>query len=86
MAERYPGARIVAVSNSRTQRAHILARATERGLDNLTVLTADDERPHPADEGHRCASWSCHNEGSKTAVAHDNLVAQSTRLMFVRPV
>ena len=41
MAERHPGARIVAVSNSTTQRAHILARATERGLDNVTVLTAD---------------------------------------------
>lgn len=41
MAERYPGARIVAVSNSTTQRAHILARAAERGLGNVTVLTAD---------------------------------------------
>jgi cyclopropane-fatty-acyl-phospholipid synthase len=41
MAERYPGARIVAVSNSTTQRAHILARASERGLGNVTVLTAD---------------------------------------------
>ena len=41
MAERYPGARIVAVSNSSTQREHILARAAERGLSNVTVLTAD---------------------------------------------
>lgn len=41
MAERYPGARIVAVSNSASQREHILARAAERGLTNLTVLTAD---------------------------------------------
>jgi cyclopropane-fatty-acyl-phospholipid synthase len=45
MAERYPGARIVAVSNSTTQRAHILARASERGLANVTVLTADVGRP-----------------------------------------
>ena len=41
MAERYPGARIVAVSNSISQREFILARAAERGLDNVTVVTAD---------------------------------------------
>ena len=41
MAEQYPGARIVAVSNSTSQRAFILARAAERGLDNVSVLTAD---------------------------------------------
>jgi cyclopropane-fatty-acyl-phospholipid synthase len=41
MAEHFPGARIVAVSNSMTQRAHILARAAERGLGNVTVLTCD---------------------------------------------
>ena len=41
MAEQYPGARIVAVSNSASQRAFILARAAERGLDNIVVLTAD---------------------------------------------
>ena len=36
-AARYPTSRIVAVSNSRTQRAFIEARARERGLANLTV-------------------------------------------------
>lgn len=41
MAERYPASRITAVSNSRTQREFILERAEERGLHNLTVLTAD---------------------------------------------
>jgi len=41
MAERYPDARIVAVSNSATQREHILARASELGLSNVTVLTGD---------------------------------------------
>ena len=41
MAERYPGARIVAVSNSTTQRAHIVERAAAAGLTNITVLTAD---------------------------------------------
>jgi cyclopropane-fatty-acyl-phospholipid synthase len=41
MAERYSAARIVAVSNASTQRDHILARAAERGLTNLTVLTGD---------------------------------------------
>jgi cyclopropane-fatty-acyl-phospholipid synthase len=41
MAERYPRARIVAVSNSQTQGAYIRARAAERGLANLEVRTAD---------------------------------------------
>lgn len=41
MAERYSKARITAVSNSAPQREHILARAAERGLANVTVLTAD---------------------------------------------
>jgi cyclopropane-fatty-acyl-phospholipid synthase len=41
MAETLPNARIVAVSNSRSQRAHILDEARRRGLDNLVVVTAD---------------------------------------------
>jgi cyclopropane-fatty-acyl-phospholipid synthase len=41
MAERYPSSRIVAVSNSASQRRSILERAERRGLRNLTVLTAD---------------------------------------------
>jgi len=41
MAERYAGARIVAVSNSTTQRRFIADRAAARGLTNVTVLTAD---------------------------------------------
>ncbi|MBI1355694.1 MAG: methyltransferase domain-containing protein [Acidobacteria bacterium] len=41
MAERYPGSRITAVSNSRLQRRFIEERAVERGLENLRVVTAD---------------------------------------------
>ena len=41
MAEQYPGSHIIAVSNSAPQRAFIEARATERGLDNVRVVTAD---------------------------------------------
>jgi cyclopropane-fatty-acyl-phospholipid synthase len=41
MAELYPVARITAVSNSASQREFIEARAKERGLDNLRVITAD---------------------------------------------
>lgn len=41
MAQRYPGARITAVSNSGGQRRHIQKEASRLGLDNLTVLTAD---------------------------------------------
>jgi cyclopropane-fatty-acyl-phospholipid synthase len=41
MAEHYPASRIVAVSNSASQRRSIVARAEQRGLQNLIVLTAD---------------------------------------------
>ena len=41
MAERFPRARITAVSNSHRQRAHIEAACRTRGLENLRVITAD---------------------------------------------
>jgi cyclopropane-fatty-acyl-phospholipid synthase len=41
MASRYPGSRIVAVSNSVSQRDYIEAEARRRGLGNLAVVTAD---------------------------------------------
>ncbi len=41
LAERFPAARITAVSNSRDQRGFIEARARARGLANVSVLTAD---------------------------------------------
>jgi cyclopropane-fatty-acyl-phospholipid synthase len=44
MAEHYPQARIVAVSNSRTQKAFIDRRAADAGFRNLTVLTCDMNR------------------------------------------
>ncbi len=51
MAERYPGARITAVSNSRDQRAFILERAAARGLQNVEVLTADMNDFAPPEPG-----------------------------------
>jgi cyclopropane-fatty-acyl-phospholipid synthase len=44
MAERYPNARITAVSNSHGQREHILAQATQRGLRNIEIVTCDVNR------------------------------------------
>jgi cyclopropane-fatty-acyl-phospholipid synthase len=41
MAERYPNARITAVSNSRTQKEFIQARAAARGLRNIEIITCD---------------------------------------------
>jgi cyclopropane-fatty-acyl-phospholipid synthase len=41
LAERFPKARITGVSNSRTQKEHIDARARERGLANLEIVTCD---------------------------------------------
>lgn len=47
MAAALPNARIVSVSNSHSQRAHVVGEAERRGLTNLTVVTADmnDFRP-----------------------------------------
>ncbi len=41
MAEHYPNARITAVSNSRTQREHILGVCEQRGFKNVDVITCD---------------------------------------------
>lgn len=41
MAERYRSSRITAVSNSRTQKEYIDGEAQRRGLNNLTIITAD---------------------------------------------
>lgn len=41
LARQFPRSRITSVSNSASQREHILNIATKRGLTNLTVVTAD---------------------------------------------
>lgn len=41
MAKRYPACRVTAVSNSASQREFIMARARERGLVNVRIITAD---------------------------------------------
>jgi cyclopropane-fatty-acyl-phospholipid synthase len=41
MARQFPNARIVAVSNSHSQRMHVQGEGAARGLKNLCVLTAD---------------------------------------------
>ena len=57
MAEQYPNARITAVSNSATQRAHIEARCFERGFGNVTVLTRDvNVLDFESDRFDRCVS------------------------------
>jgi len=41
MARRFPNARIVAISNSRSQRQFITSRAIAGGISNITVVTAN---------------------------------------------
>ena len=41
LAEHFPNARILSLSNSNSQRAFIEERAARRGLKNLTVMTCD---------------------------------------------
>jgi cyclopropane-fatty-acyl-phospholipid synthase len=57
MAQRFPNARITGVSNSRTQREHILAQAARRGLGNVEIITCDVNRLElPAGEFDRTVS------------------------------
>ena len=41
MAAKFPGSRFTVVSNSRTQKMYIDGQAAQRGITNLTVITAD---------------------------------------------
>jgi cyclopropane-fatty-acyl-phospholipid synthase len=41
VATRHPACRVLAVSNSKSQREHVLARCAGLGLDNVEVVTAD---------------------------------------------
>ncbi len=41
MARQFPGSQVTAVSNSHSQREFIEARARERGITNLRIITAD---------------------------------------------
>lgn len=57
MAERYPHARITAVSNSATQRAHIEAICAARGWLNVRVVTCDvNQLELDAGQFDRCVS------------------------------
>ncbi len=57
MAERYPNARITAVSNSATQRAHIEAACAARGWSHVRVITCDvNQLELPAESFDRCVS------------------------------
>ena len=44
MASHYPNSRITGVSNSASQRAHILSEASRRGLSNVEIITCDMNR------------------------------------------
>ena len=56
MAERFPRATIVAVSNSASQREHIERRAASRGLRNVTIRTCDMNEFDPGETFDRVVS------------------------------
>jgi cyclopropane-fatty-acyl-phospholipid synthase len=56
MARRFPKARVVAVSNSASQRAFIVQRAARDGLRNLSVVTSDMNAFSPASRFDRVVS------------------------------
>jgi cyclopropane-fatty-acyl-phospholipid synthase len=56
MAEQYPESKILAVSNSHSQREFILGRASEKGLGNVEVVTADMNAFKPEEQFDRVVS------------------------------
>jgi cyclopropane-fatty-acyl-phospholipid synthase len=56
MAERYPRSRVTAVSNSASQREHVMGRARARGLSNVEVITADVNEFEPSGRFDRVVS------------------------------
>jgi cyclopropane-fatty-acyl-phospholipid synthase len=56
LADRYRESRVLAVSNSHSQRRFIEARALARGLANLSVVTADVNRFEPSERFDRILS------------------------------
>lgn len=56
MAERYPSAEILAVSNSSTQRAYIEQQAQARDITNVSVRTVDVAQFDPPGRFHRVVS------------------------------
>lgn len=57
MAEQYPNARIVAVSNSHRQRVHIQQQCRLRSLENVRVITCDvNQLDLPGADFDRCVS------------------------------
>lgn len=59
MAEHYPHSRIRGVSNSHSQRAHILSQAEKRGLTNISIETADISTYQPPACYDRVVSVEC---------------------------
>jgi cyclopropane-fatty-acyl-phospholipid synthase len=52
MAAHFPNSTITAISNSRTQRLHILSQAEKRGLKNISVITHNLANPIDLPENH----------------------------------
>jgi cyclopropane-fatty-acyl-phospholipid synthase len=61
MARQFPNARIVAVSNSHSQREFIERRISARGLRNLKVVTSDMNAFDPRARFSRIVRWRCSN-------------------------
>jgi cyclopropane-fatty-acyl-phospholipid synthase len=80
MAARFPNSRIVAVSNSRSQKSFIEARAAERGLVNVTVLTADMNTFDASVHGpfHRVVSVEMFEHMRNYARLHERIAAWLT--------
>lgn len=56
MAEKYPDSKITAVSNSASQREHILDQAKQKGLTNIKVITCDMNDFNSSEKFDRCVS------------------------------
>lgn len=57
LQQKYPKSRIIGLSNSSTQKAHIDATARSLGLTNLDIITTD-VNTHDFQETTRCVSYT----------------------------
>jgi cyclopropane-fatty-acyl-phospholipid synthase len=85
IAEQYPNCRVMAVSNSRTQREFIATQCRERGLANVEALTADVARFDTSRRFDRVLSIEMfeHMKNYELLMAHVASWLKSGGLLFV---
>ena len=86
MARKYPNALITGVSNSNSQREHILNRAQQAGLSNIVIITSDVNQLALNDKFDRCISIEMfeHMRNYQSLLQHINSWLKPSGKLFVQ--